>query len=128
MKPRPIREDDPLSYQIGGSHYSQYEYQPVEFFSDLLLDFNRANAIKYLVRWRQKNGIEDLKKAQQYLRFFEQEQDKSLEKVERFLSQFDGMEKMIMEDILEGSIAEAREEIQELIEIEEANREAEESP
>lgn len=119
-------EDDPLSYQVGGSHYSRYEYQPIEFFNDLRLDFNRANALKYLARWKQKNGIEDLKKAQQYLRFFEQEHEKAIDKCEKFLRQFDGMEKMIMEDILDGSIAEAREYIQELIEIEEANIEAEE--
>ena len=31
------------------------------------LDFFEGNIIKYVTRWRQKNGIEDLLKAKQYL-------------------------------------------------------------
>ena len=118
---------DPLSYQVGGSHYSQYEYQPITFFNDTGLDFNRANAIKYLTRWEQKNGIEDLKKAVQYLRFAEQERDKQIDFELRFLAQFDKtMEGRIIEEILDGCLVEARSEIEDLIDIEEANIEAEE--
>lgn len=126
MTPRPIREDDPLSYQVGGDHYRKYEYQPVAFFSDVQLDFNRANAIKYLARWKDKGGIEDLKKAVQYLRFAEEETDKYDRKIKRFVWQFPSHEGRLIEDILNGSLWEAREEIQEMIEIEEANIEAEE--
>jgi len=31
------------------------------------LGFNDGNAVKYLWRWRQKGGVEDLKKARWYL-------------------------------------------------------------
>ena len=31
------------------------------------LDFFEGNIIKYVTRWRHKNGIEDLYKAKQYL-------------------------------------------------------------
>ena len=31
------------------------------------LDFFEGNVVKYVTRWKQKNGIEDLKKAKQYL-------------------------------------------------------------
>ena len=31
------------------------------------LDFFEGNIIKYVTRWRTKNGLEDLKKAKQYL-------------------------------------------------------------
>ena len=31
------------------------------------LDFFEGNIVKYVTRWKQKNGIEDLKKAKQYL-------------------------------------------------------------
>jgi len=31
------------------------------------LDFFEGNVIKYVTRWRHKNGIEDLYKAKQYL-------------------------------------------------------------
>ena len=31
------------------------------------LDFFEGNIVKYVTRWRDKNGLEDLKKAKQYL-------------------------------------------------------------
>lgn len=31
------------------------------------LDFYEGNAVKYILRWRKKNGIEDLLKAQHFL-------------------------------------------------------------
>ncbi len=31
------------------------------------LDFFEGNIVKYITRWKEKNGIEDLKKAKQYL-------------------------------------------------------------
>ena len=31
------------------------------------LNFNEGNIVKYICRWRSKNGIEDLKKAKKYL-------------------------------------------------------------
>ena len=31
------------------------------------LDFFEGNVIKYVTRWRHKNGIQDLKKAKMYL-------------------------------------------------------------
>ena len=42
------------------------------------LDFFEGNIIKYVTRWRHKNGIEDLYKAKQYLDrlIFHNEQDK----------------------------------------------------
>lgn len=116
--------ENPLSYQVGGSHYSQYEYQPIQFFNEIPLDFNRANAIKYLVRWKKKNGVEDLKKAVQYLRFTETKGEELFDKILRFVRQFEDPERRIILSILTDNIREAREEIQELIEIEEAKAQA----
>ena len=92
--------ENPLSYQVGGSHYSRYEYQPIEFFNDTKLDFNRANAIKYLARWKEKGGVEDLKKALQYIRFAKEEVLKEEKCIKRFVSQFPQTEREIMEAIL----------------------------
>lgn len=117
-------ESDPLSYQVGGDHYSQYEYQPIQFFNEIPLDFNRANAIKYLARWKKKNGVEDLKKAVQYLRFTETKGEELFDKILRFVRQFEDPERRIILSILTDNIREAREEIQELIEIEEAKAQA----
>jgi hypothetical protein len=56
-----------MSEQIGGSHYKDYRIQPVQFFHDNNVPFIEASVCKYVLRWRNKNGIEDLKKARHYL-------------------------------------------------------------
>ena len=56
-----------LDRQEGGSHYKDMPIQPITFIMENNIPFCEANAIKYLVRWRQKNGIEDLKKARHYI-------------------------------------------------------------
>lgn len=56
-----------LDAQIGGAHYKSMPIQPVEFIHKNGIPWCEANAIKYLCRWRQKSGIEDLKKARHYI-------------------------------------------------------------
>ncbi len=56
-----------LDTQIGGNHYKDYKIQPIEFIMANNIPFIEANVIKYVVRWKHKNGIEDLKKARHYL-------------------------------------------------------------
>ncbi len=41
--------------------------QPFDVIDEFGLDFYEGNVIKYLVRWRKKNGLEDLRKARTYL-------------------------------------------------------------
>jgi len=53
--------------QIGGDHYKKYGIQPVEFIMANNIPFCEGNAIKYLVRWRDKGGIDDLLKARHYI-------------------------------------------------------------
>ena len=53
----------PLSKQVGGSHYKNYSIQPIEYAMANGLNYCQANAIKYITRYRDKNGIEDLRKA-----------------------------------------------------------------
>ena len=53
--------------QIGGNHYRDLAIQPVEFIYANRLDFLQGNAIKYIVRFRHKNGKEDLLKARHYI-------------------------------------------------------------
>jgi len=52
--------------QIGGSHY-EMAIEPIEFIEANNLGFLEANVIKYISRYRNKNGLEDLKKARWYL-------------------------------------------------------------
>ena len=53
--------------QVGGKHYQQFKIQPVEFCYKNNIPYLEATAIKYLCRWREKNGIEDLEKAKHYI-------------------------------------------------------------
>lgn len=92
--------ENPLSYQVGGSHYKDLEYQPIEFFEDLHLDAFRANVIKYLARWRKKGGVEDLKKALHYVQVARTNDRKRHEKIERFVKQFENPEREIMRHVI----------------------------
>lgn len=56
-----------LQVQVGGGHYKDLAIQPVEFIHANNIPFCEANAIKYLCRWKQKNGIQDLEKAKHYI-------------------------------------------------------------
>ena len=56
-----------LDKQVGGDHYSKLRIQPVEFIHQNNIPFIEGNVIKYVTRWRSKNGIKDLEKAKHYL-------------------------------------------------------------
>lgn len=56
-----------LEEQIGGSHYKDMAIQPVEYIHANNLSFLEGNIVKYVSRWRSKNGIEDLHKARHYI-------------------------------------------------------------
>jgi len=53
----------PLARQEGGSHYKDFTIQPVEFIHANGLGFLEGCVIKRICRHRQKNGVEDLRKA-----------------------------------------------------------------
>lgn len=53
--------------QIGGSHYKNLAIQPVEYCHKNGLGFIESSVVKYVSRWRDKNGLEDLKKARHFL-------------------------------------------------------------
>lgn len=56
-----------LSVQVGGEHYKNFTIQPIEFIHKNNLSFIQGNVIKYVTRYKEKNGIEDLKKAKHYI-------------------------------------------------------------
>ena len=56
-----------LDKQVAGSHYQDYAIQPFEFITKNKLSYIQGNIIKYVVRYEQKNGIEDLDKAIHYI-------------------------------------------------------------
>jgi hypothetical protein len=61
--------EDPLKVQYGGSHYKTQAIQPIEYIMKNNLNYAQGNVIKYVSRYKDKNGIEDLKKAKHYIDF-----------------------------------------------------------
>lgn len=56
-----------LKGQVGGSHYKDMAIQPIEYIVKNNLPYIDGNIVKYVSRWRAKNGVEDLRKARHYL-------------------------------------------------------------
>jgi len=56
----------PQDKQIGGSHYKDFCIQPYEFISKNNLTFFQGNVVKYVCRYLNKNGVEDLEKIKHY--------------------------------------------------------------
>lgn len=52
-----------LDVQIGGGHYKDMAIQPMEYSMKNGLDACQHTAIKYISRFRNKGGIQDLEKA-----------------------------------------------------------------
>jgi hypothetical protein len=53
--------------QIGGDHYKEKSIQPWDFIAANQLGYFEGNIVKYVSRWKDKGGINDLKKARHYL-------------------------------------------------------------
>lgn len=54
--------------QVGGSHYAvEGRVQHWDIVAQHGLDYFQGQITKYVMRWRKKNGIQDLKKAQHFL-------------------------------------------------------------
>lgn len=54
--------------QIGGDHYKKYNnLQPWDVVIAWDLGYLEGTALKYIARWQDKNGIEDIKKAIHFL-------------------------------------------------------------
>lgn len=49
--------------QVGGSHYKDLKIQPFEYALANNLNYAQANVVKYVTRYKQKGGIQDLQKA-----------------------------------------------------------------
>lgn len=53
--------------QVGGTHYKDMAIQPIEYITKNNLGYCEGNVIKYVSRWKNKNGVEDLLKARHYI-------------------------------------------------------------
>jgi hypothetical protein len=58
--------------QVGGEHYQSKSIQPWDAMQawmtpDQFKGFLWGNVIKYIARWQDKGGVEDLRKARHYM-------------------------------------------------------------
>ena len=61
------KSESPLTTQVAGSHYKDLKIQPVEYIHANNLGYAEGNVIKYVTRWRKKDGRRDLEKARHYI-------------------------------------------------------------
>ena len=61
------KEKSALDEQVGGDHYKKLDMQPIELIRDINANFFQGNVIKYITKYKDKNGIKDLEKAKHYL-------------------------------------------------------------
>ena len=59
--------DSALTKQVGGGHYKDKAIQPIIYIHANNLGFCEGNVVKYITRWREKNGIAELEKAKHYI-------------------------------------------------------------
>lgn len=52
---------------INPNHYKQGNIEVIDFILDQKMDYLEGNVIKYVSRYKFKNGLEDLNKAKWYI-------------------------------------------------------------
>ncbi len=61
-----------LNRQVGGGHYKHFTIQPVEYITKNNIPYLEGNVIKYVSRWKEKGGFEDLDKAIHYIQLIKE--------------------------------------------------------
>jgi hypothetical protein len=56
-----------MTKQIDGNHYKEMGIQPWEIAERSDLDYFEMNVVKYILRWRKKDGLIDLDKVIHYI-------------------------------------------------------------
>ena len=56
-----------MKNNVEPSHYTEMSISPHEYNKANNISWNEGQVIKYVSRWKAKNGLEDLLKAQWYL-------------------------------------------------------------
>jgi len=61
-----FKNETPLTKQEGGQHYKDKAIQPIVYIHANNLGFCAGNVVKYITRYKEKNGAEDVRKAIHY--------------------------------------------------------------
>lgn len=52
---------------INPSYYRKGKMEVIDFILDQKMTYLEGSVVKYITRWKEKNGIEDLRKAEWFL-------------------------------------------------------------
>ena len=63
----PNRQESALDKQVSGNHYKDKGIQPIVYIHANNLGFCEGNVVKYVTRYKEKNGAADIRKAIHYL-------------------------------------------------------------
>ena len=72
-----------LTKQVAGTHYKDLPIQPVEYIYANAIGYFEGNVIKYVSRWRAKNGIADLEKAKHYIELLIEMENRNARETDR---------------------------------------------
>jgi hypothetical protein len=72
-----------LTKQVAGTHYKDLPIQPVEYIYANAIGYFEGNVIKYVSRWRAKNGIADLEKAKHYIELLIEMENRNAREISR---------------------------------------------
>jgi len=64
--------------QVNGEHYKK-AIQPIIYIHANNLGFCEGNVVKYVTRWKEKGGVDDLKKAIHYIELLIELETKSVQ-------------------------------------------------
>lgn len=111
--------------EVGGTHYADMKIEPIELIEAFGLDFIQGSIIKYISRYKNKNGVEDLKKAIHYCNMridsdslFKRrlgELDEFAIKTYCMLNELDDLENIIIGYVVSNELDKAAKEIENLI-------------
>lgn len=62
--------------QVGGQHYKKLAIQPWDYVLANHIGYMEGSVIKYITRWQDKNGLEDLYKCRHFLNKLIEHQEK----------------------------------------------------
>ena len=68
---------NPLKEQVGGDHYSKLAIQPAVYAEHNKLSYLQGTIIKYVTRYKDKGGLEDLYKAIHSIKLLIELEDKN---------------------------------------------------
>jgi hypothetical protein len=63
---------------VNPQHYARLKIEPWDYVAANNMGYFEGSVIKYVSRWREKNGIEDLKKARAFLDRLIKQQEEEL--------------------------------------------------